>query len=171
MPSVFLDTVHNKLTKSKLALAFSAVALSHTGDTLETELARVALAPAAMGPNGYLQITDLWTYPNNANTKTMRLRFGAHSAAIATMGLVQELARTTSLLDQQITLLRNRNDQAKQVAASPTLLATIGNTTSAVMTLTIDTSAAVDLAFTVQCGNAGDTIKLEAYLVELFYGA
>lgn len=62
-------------------IAASAVAVSHTGDTIETVLANIAIPAGAMGANGALHITAVFSYTNSANAKTLRIRLGGISGA------------------------------------------------------------------------------------------
>lgn len=170
MPTVALAPAHNRLTKSWRLFAASAVAIVHTGTLAETVLARIAFPAAAMGPNGIVQINSLWSFNNNANVKTMRTRFGPAGFSPATGNDIQGLNGTTSLTYQVIVIIKNRNDQASQVCG-PGGIAGVGNSTIAVTTRTVDTTAAFDFIFTGQLANTADTLTLESYMFELFYGA
>jgi hypothetical protein len=144
-------------------LAASAVAASHTGDTLEAALATIAIPAGAMGPNGQLRVTTQWTYTNSANAKTLRVRFGGTSG---TPYLAQSSTTTASAVFQN--RIANRGAANSQIGNSNT---SFGATTGAVVTSAVDTSAAVNLVITGVLANAGDTVTLESYLVELSYGA
>lgn len=170
MPTLALAPIHNHLARSEYVMAYGSVGLPLTGTTAETALARVSLTPAQMGPNGVLTITAAWSYTNNANAKTPRVRFGAAGITPPAGGLITGQARTTQLFEQFINLIRNRNNLAKQVANSPTSIGMAVGVFAPVSLFTIDTSAACDLIFTGQLANAADTITLEGYEVELFYG-
>src|SRR5688500_6060251 len=65
-------------------LAQSAVAASHTGNTTETTLATVTVPANAIGANGRLRVTSLWSHTNSANSKTLRVRFGGAAGTIYT---------------------------------------------------------------------------------------
>jgi hypothetical protein len=144
-------------------LAASAVAASHTGDTLEAALATIAIPAGAMGPNGQLRVTTQWTYTNSANAKNLRVRFGGTSG---TSFLAQ--ASTTTATAQFQNRIANRGAANSQVGNNNTAY---GTSSSAVVTSAVDTSAAVNLVISGQLTNAGEMITLEGYLVELFYGA
>lgn len=143
-------------------LASSGVAASHTGDTLDTTLATVAVPAGAMGPNGALRITALWSWTNSANTK--RLRFYLGGAAVSAVNVT-----TNGALALQ-RLLQNRNSPASQVAfqTGVTNSFAVGSVAS---TLSVNTSLAQDLTFTGGLVDSGETITLESYLVEMSYGA
>src|SRR5213079_2421852 len=56
--------------KAAGVLAQSAVAASVTGTLTETVLATIAIPAGAMGVNGAIRVTALWSYTNSADTKT-----------------------------------------------------------------------------------------------------
>jgi len=144
-------------------LAASAVAAAHTGDTLETPLATIAIPAGAMGPNGQLRVTTQWSYTNSANGKTLRVRFGGGAG---TSYLAQAVAATASAQFQN--RIGNRGAANSQVGNSNTAF---GTTTAGVVTSAVDTSAGVNLVITGQVANTAETVTLESYLVELFHGA
>lgn len=149
-------------------LAASAVAASHTGNTSETALATITVPAGAMGPNGLLRVTTQWSYTNSANNKTLRVRFGGASG---TGYLGNNVTTTNAFRDQR--LIANRNAANAQVGQSTGVLTSggWGTSTSTPVTSSVDTSAAADLVISGQLANAGETVTLESYLVELLYRA
>jgi hypothetical protein len=147
-------------------LAASAVAAHHTGDTLETALATIAIPAGAMGPNGALRITAVFSHTNSANNKTLRVRLGGMSGA-AFMNYSN--SANASQMTQRI--IQNRNSQALQVSGSAGIANAVAPNTGSPATGAIDTSVAQDLVISGQLANAGETVTLESYLVELAYGA
>ncbi len=145
-------------------LAASAVAASHTGATSEAILASVPVPAGAMGPNGALRISTLWSYTNSANAKTMRCRLGGASGSV----VFSPIATSTSGLNLQRTL-QNRNSQASQICFQQGTVNSFA--TGSTVAVAVDTASAQDLVFTGQLANSGETVTLESYLVELFYGA
>lgn len=147
-------------------LAQSAVAVPVTGTTAETVMATIPIPAGAMGPNGAIRVTTVYSVgANNANNKFADVRFGGTGG---TLYWAANLANSLSQRNQLV--IQNRNSQSSQVGgvafgALGTPQAT-GVTTSAV-----DTSAAVDLVISGANANAGDTITLESYIVEVLYGA
>jgi hypothetical protein len=144
-------------------LGASAVAASHTGDLIETTLATVTVPGGAMGPNGILRITTLWSYTSSANIKTMRVKLDGTNFL--------NVVPTTSSAAQLLTMIRNRNAQNSQIgyrAVDPT---SVGTSSGALPTGVKDTSINKDVTFHALLADAGETITLEAYLVELFYKA
>ncbi len=147
-------------------LAASAVASSHTGDTAETVLAGVTIPGGAMGPNGLLRVTTLFSVTSSANAKTPRIRLGGLSGTA-----FMQLALTTSSSNLSQRLIQNRNSQAAQVSAALGNTTSFGNSGNAVVTGSIDTSSDWTLAITGQLANSGETITLESFLVEVAHGA
>ena len=147
-------------------LAASAVAVSHTGDTNETALATVAIPAGAMGPNGSLRITAVFSHTNSANSKTLRIRLGGISGAAF---MSYSNSANASQMTQRI--IQNRNSQALQVSGA----AGIANAVGAEHGIAGDRRgrhvSAQDLVISGQLASADEVITLESYLVELAYGA
>lgn len=145
--------------KQAFILAKSAVPMSVTGTVAETTLATIQLPGGRLGDNGQLRIHTLWSVTNNANNKQLRTRLAG--AQLTSLGVTAVL----SVNHEQ--LVANRGGPVAQVtvfnAANP-----YGSSTSAVQTFAIDTSVDQIITLTGQLANTGDTITLEAYLVEIF---
>jgi hypothetical protein len=149
-------------------LGASAAGAPHTGDTSETVLAAITLPGRAMGPNGVLRITTLWSYTNSANGKTLRVRLGGLSGAI-----LQAIAVSATNIGVAQRTIQNRNSESAQIGfniASTNSFTTVGSG-SPPATASVDTSTDQDIVITGQLANAGETVTLEACLVELAYGA
>lgn len=151
--------------KSWTILAASAVASSITGTLTETILATVTIPAGAMGPNGAIRINSVWSTPGGSgNSKSLRARLGGIGGA-----QVMAVAVTTSLsVSEAGRLVQNRNSASSQVTRNSGNPGN-GGSSSAVTTATANTAAAVDLVFTGQLANTGETITLESYMVESFY--
>lgn len=148
-------------------LGKSAVAVSHTGDTNETTLATITVPANAMGPNGVVRITTLWSYTNSANNKVLRVRFGGTGGTIY---LNTTKTTTASFRDQR--QIANVNSASSQKGAPNGLGAGgWGDTTAGLATGAIDTTADVDILIRGTLANTGETITLEAYTVEVCHGA
>lgn len=143
-------------------IAASAVAASHTGNTDETTLATVAIPAGAMGLNGSLRVTTLWSYPNSGNSKTMRARLGGIGGAA-----FMSTGATTTASQHTIKVLSNRGVANSQVGPTAGLTSGVGQSGAAVFTSSVDTAVAQDLVLTAQLASAGETITLESYTVEL----
>jgi hypothetical protein len=141
-------------------LAQSSVAQAHTGDLVETTKATVTIPANAMGANGRVRVTSVWSATNNANNKTLRVKFGG------TNYLAQNITTTQSFIHQA--QIGNRNSASSQVGTGNTAFGSAGQ---AISTSAVNTGSSVDITFTIQLANAGDTATLESYIVELYYAA
>lgn len=141
-------------------LAQSSVAAAHTGNTTETTLASVVIPAGAMGPNGRVRITSLWSATNSANNKTMRHKFGGTNYSAQNMAAQQGWRHESEI--------GNRGAAASQVGNTSNVF---GSLAGAPITSAADTTSAVTVLVTGQLANAADTITLESYRVEVLYGA
>ena len=138
-------------------VAQSGATATLTGSTSETTLATVVIPANAMGLNGVLRISVLWSYTNNANNKTLSLTFGG--------SLIATAVRTTTAVDEWLISLRNRNNQTAQVKAGASVPTPAS--TTALQTFTVNTAASQNLVFTGTLANAADSIVLQGYTVEV----
>lgn len=171
MASTILAPVHTKLLKSWTGLARSAIAFSHTGDTIETIAATYTLLGSTMGPNGVLKVTTLWSFNVSSTFKTGRVWLGglAGTSFFAFNFADSNNDNPANVTGQAVTQIRNRNSESSQVGPGA------GNfgarTSGTLVTASINTAVAQDVVFTVKCGVATDTIALEAWMIEVLYGA
>lgn len=142
-------------------LGASAVAVSGAADTNENTLATITVPAGAMGLNGILRVTTLWTITNSANNKTLRVRFGG-AAGVDYMGNI--LTTAANQFHQNIIANRGAaNSQIGHAAAQTSYAPSSGSN----VTSSVDTSASTTLVISGQKASAGETITLESYLVEL----
>lgn len=141
----------------------SGVAVPVTGTTSETSLAGITIPANAMGPNGILRITALFSYTNSANNKTLRYRFG--NGLSGTIFAASVL--TTTAATRLTQTIQNRNSASSQIGGL--VNGSLGGTSSASITGTIDTTASKTLTISGQLANTGETITLESYIVELAF--
>jgi len=142
--------------------ASAATGMSVSTGTAETILATVPIPAGAVGANGAIRITTLWTYTNSANSKTVRVRLGGISgtsfgAAVA----------TTTADVQMMHIIRARNSTSSQVGFAANAGSTFATTTSGAASGSLDMTAAQDLVFTGTTASSGETITLESYIVEI----
>jgi hypothetical protein len=137
-------------------LAASAVAASHTGATSETTLATVTIPANAMGPNGRVRITTVWSATNSANNKTLRHKFGGVNYFAQNMTTQQGWRHQNEII--------NRNATNAQVGNTSNAF---GSLSGAPIASAVDTSAAVTVLITGQLANVADTLTLESYCVEI----
>lgn len=145
-------------TKAVQVLAQTGVAVSHTGDLLETTLATITVPAGLMGPNSVLRIIPLFSYTNSANTKTLRVDFGGTD--------FYSVPATTTTVSQQLIMIRNQGATNAQVGHASSVVAGVGATATAKTTAAVDTSTDQTITITGQLANAGETITLEGYTVE-----
>lgn len=128
-----------------------------TGTTTETIMLSVTIPGGAMGKNGMLRFTTLWSWNNSAGSKTFRIKWGST--------LLHGGSGTTVTTMEMIKHLRNVGAENSQITYT---IPTIGAATStAVTTVAIDTSQAFTIDFTGQLPLTSDNITLESALVEL----
>lgn len=149
--------------KGVYILGMSFAGWSHTGNTTETALATVTIPANAMGANGTLFVIQHWTYTSSANNKIYKLRFnGIGGTAFS------DITRSTGITGERTPVfISNRGTTNSQVGAQAAFGAGFGTNTATKVTSAVDTTAAVDLVFTGQLANSGETITLEGYIVML----
>jgi hypothetical protein len=148
-------------------LAFGNTQLANTGNTTENIKATVSLVANLLGANGVITIMSIWSATNNANSKTRRIRWGA-AASGAGGTVIRGIAAASWLTARDYTEFSNRNATNAQVAGmSGGDVGGFAQGTVALATPAIDTTAATELNFTAQCADAGDTLAIEQYRVEL----
>lgn len=148
-----------------LVLGSSGVAVPLTGSTNETQLALVNVAAGALGINGSLRITTLWSVNNDADAKTGRIRLGGIAG---TQIMALNMASTATY--QLMHIVRNRGAANSQVFQVVTAASNFTSSSGVVGTASVDTAVSQDLVISGQLASAADTITLEAYTVELVPG-
>lgn len=143
--------------------ASAATGMSVTGTTSETTLATCTVPANAMGANGVLRITAVWSNNNSANTKSFRVKFPGTSGTN-----YLTLNTTTNISHRMQAQIANRNATNSQVGMSASTSQTGWASSSvALATSTADTTADQDVSFRAQLANGSDTATLESLLVEL----
>lgn len=128
-------------------------------DTNENTLYSLTVPGNVIGQNGSLRVWYKTSITNNANLKTIRLRFGGQVWCALTLG-AQDWAI-------QAQTLSNRNSLSAQLAGvtSPVPFGAISG--NVVFQLSVNTAVDQPLIFTAQKATAGDAVNLESILVEL----
>lgn len=139
----------------------SAVAVTAPANTNETVLETITVPGGVMGPNGSIRITSIWSFTNNINAKTPRLRIGGAGGTVVWAPSAASIAVLTGHR-----YIFNRGVQGSQVAG-PIDVNGYGTSTGALVTAVIDTSQSFDLVLSGQKATAGDTLTLEGYSVEV----
>lgn len=143
----------------------SAVAVPVTGTTTETALGTVTIPANAIGANGRVRVTGLWSYTNSANSKTLRVRYSSISGTICIT-----VAPTTTASARISVEIANRNAANSQICNNYEAQGGFGAATTAVVTAAVDTTADTTVVLTGQLSNTGETITLESYVIELIPG-
>lgn len=154
-----------QLIGSWQVLSQSAVPVSASADTNEDTLATITVPANAMGLNGSLRVSAVFTVTNSVNNKTIRVRFGGASGT-----QYAALTMTTSTSAVVGTMISNRGAANSQVG-SPSTGRISGAEAGAVVTSSVDTTADSTIVITGAKASSGEAITLERYSVELAYGA
>lgn len=147
-------------------LDVSGAAVSHTGDTNETALATIPIAAGLMDINDRLEISGVFTFPNSANIKTLRVRLGGIAGTI-----FKSFTPTTTTQIDFLTHITNRGAQDAQVGPPAGQIVINQSIAASVVTGAIDMSEAQDLVITAQLASAGETITLQSRCVKLIRAA
>lgn len=142
-------------------LARSGTGVSVTGTTNETALATITIPASAMGTNGQLRVTALYSNNHSGNNKTHRIRFGGAAGTVYT-----SQANTTNLSYQIQVMVRNRNVANSQVGFAA-VGATFGVASGANATSSVNTAAETTVVISSQLAHGPDSATLESYTVEL----
>ena len=126
--------------------------------TTETTADTISVLANAIGVNGSLRVQTTWGMNNNANSKSVNVKFGGSTV----MGF--GFSSVASYSD--IRYVRNRGVANKQVI-HPTNQGSLSSGTNAVAYLTIDTSAAQNITLTMNPATASDFVVLEGYTIEV----
>ena len=117
-----------------------------TGTTAETTLLTITIKGGLMGLRGRLSAFSLYTFTNNANSKTVRVKIGASTIA--------SLVSTNQSASGLNYWWLNLNSEVAQRTASASSTA-------------IDTAADFNLIITGQLANAADSLILTAQTLEV----
>lgn len=148
--------------RERYVVAASGVQVSNTGNTSETALATIAIPAAAMGANGFVRVTFVFSHTNSGNNKTIRVRFGGLSGTV-----YLSTVNTTTTTGRAEVEIFNRNSASSQVGF---LTASAGfslGLAAGIVTSAVDTASAVDLVISGQLASSGETVSLESYVVEV----
>ena len=153
----YSDGTRWRLVNGRVTLAMSNTGIVVTG-TLSATPVTVTVPPGVMGATGTLEITSLWSCPNNNNTKSCNITFGGNNYMAA--------ALASSMSNQMLTIIRNRT-VSSQVGGVGSTSWVYGPIAAPLKTTSADTSVAQNIMFNVLHSNTSDTITLESYRVDL----
>lgn len=128
-----------------------------TSSTTETVLASVAVPALAMADSGKFLCEFVASYNNSANTKSLRLRIGG----TGTNGteIWRQDVTTTAKMNARCGF-QNRNATGSQVQTAVEFSTGFGATTPALLTASVDTTAAFTVYLTGACASAAEAITL-----------
>jgi hypothetical protein len=111
------------------------------GATTETNLLALKVPAGSMGVNGMINLKCLWGYPNNANTKTLTVRYSATSGSVSAGGVVAAVVNVTTTVATQ-TEINIRNTAANvQTMYGPNPTTPFGSSATASVATAVDTTA------------------------------
>jgi len=132
----------------------------HTGDTNPATFYTIAIPGGTIGANGSLRITVSFGYTGTAGAKTPTIAFGG------TTFYSTASPSGSTLSAHIITTISNRNNTSIQIGGS-TNQAGYTSTNNAFVPGAIDTTISQNLVISGQLANAGDSIAVERYLIEV----
>lgn len=141
----------------------SGTAVSCTADTNEDTLATITIPANAIGANGVIRFEFNVVSTNNANVKTIRIRFSGGAGTV-----VASVAVTSTAASSFWGNMANANATNSQLwntngtSPTPSLLIGANNAVSA-----IDTTAQTTIVITGQKASAGDALTLNNFLFVL----
>lgn len=139
---------------------------SITGSTAESQLAAITVPSNSLGINGRMRITTHWSVTNNANTKSVRIRYSSSTGNPYLAGSLT----TVEAFKHQCEIYNKGVTNSQEGFSMPSAQGGWGTTTIAIQTSTIDTTADTTLYISGQLSVTTDTITLRSYTVELMYG-
>lgn len=145
---------------SYVLAASHAESAVHTGDTSAATFATIAIPGNTLTANGALRITLLYRFVGAGGNKTTTLTFGGTTFLSASNG-------TSTLSAQSQIIIRNRNATNSQVSAWSSNSQSFTSLPADVVTAAVDTTQSQNLVIGGQLANAGDSIALESYLIEV----
>jgi hypothetical protein len=143
-----------------IILQTSAVALPHPGTiTTEYTFATVTIPAGLLGLNGLIEVDAVFSYTNNANTKTFRYKHGGNN-------FLSTSATATSSASF-IKRIQNRGVANSQIGEAPTSQAPGGTNANAPYTASVDTAVTSSILITGQLAVGTDSMTLERYTVRV----
>lgn len=147
---------------NQTVLGLSAVAVTAPADTNENILATIHIPAGVIGANGEVSYEVSYNCTNSANNKIVRARLGGIGGTI-----LKTQTTTTQASSGFLGGFGNRNSQSSQVGDSANAVATIGGSSSNLVTSAVNTSVATTIVITGQKAVAGESLVLESYSFKL----
>lgn len=141
--------------------------LANPGHTNETVLATIPIAANNLGPHGIIRVTAFLSMTGSTNAKTMRIRLGGLAGSEFWALVINTASILTNVVKYDIFNREATNSQIGQPAATNS---GTGNQTTGFVTRAVDTTVAQDLVITAQLATGTETLRLEAYSVDILAG-
>jgi hypothetical protein len=132
---------------------------AYTGVTTAVTGPSFTIPAGAMGPNGTLRVSHVWSFPGNGNNKTVAIAFGGVTIVSTT--------QTTNISVSGLLTLMNRGTPAAQVGGNSFTIGAAGVSTP---NFAVNTAASQALTMSGTLAVATDFIVMEAALVEILNG-
>jgi len=136
-----------------------------TQSTSEIIAAEILIPAGAMGANGHLRYSTLFSHINNANNKTYRFRLGGTQGVGGTQ--LQGGNGTTSAGSGSVGSIANRNSASSQVALNGN--SGLPGSGGQIGLSSINTGANAYFQVSMQLANTTDFIALEFQSLEILY--
>ncbi len=152
------------LVSKTIVLASSAVAVAHTGTTAKTAVVTIPLP--ALGANDQIRYQVAYSSVNSGNNKTYAVTLGG----VGGTDYLSSTQTTGHYLETGTKRICNRgatNSQHGGLSAANIVGALSASTP---VTSAIQTNVSVDLCICITLASAGETARVESYLVELIRG-
>lgn len=144
----------------------SGASASHTGDTNEVALATISIPANAVGANGALRITTIWSMTSSANAKTIRLRLGGAGLTGTTIFSTGSLTTVDHARVDTVMIAANSTSSQFSETIFPRGTDNLLNGGGTINSL-VDMTSTQPLVISGQLANAGETITLLGYVVEV----
>ena len=141
-------------------LSVLPAAITAPTDTSTNDLWTVTVPGGAMGLYGFIEVNVVFSCVNNANSKTAKINFGGSLAANISMANALSASAEKRIF--------NIGSESVQRSAGVTLIRNNGNSGTAGLVGTVDTSADFDIVVNLLKGTGADSVILEAASVVLF---
>ena len=166
-----MSIVNEKMTMTPTGdvaiLVKSNVTVAQTGTVAEAagNFVTYTLPGGLMGANDSLEIYALATRPaGDSGNVQITVRFNGISGTI----YLNNTMATTALIAQHKVIIHNNNSTSAQKAFPNTAEEeTYRESTTAMVTSSVDTSADVDIQINAIIGTAADSLDLESYYIKL----
>lgn len=152
------------LVSKTIVLASSAVAVTHTGTTDKTAVVTIPLP--ALGINDQIRYQVAYSSVNSGNNKTYAVTLGG----VGGTDFFASTQTTNHVLETGGRRICNRGATNSQHGGLSAANIVGGASASAAVTGTIQTNVIVDLCICITLASAGETARVESYLVELIRG-